>query len=277
MKRSGFLLLAVSCGSAGLWLAETDRSQPQVVRKAEVHATRVPVRQISPMPTSVTPRQAPPPPDNLAYGATSRFAGSAQLVTRDSLLEMAAKVEMEANHELASLAASLDLTPEQQDRMFQVLASNSAHYHPAFATDGSDTSSVIAGNTVNQSEIGQLRRAVEAGIVPPMAVQLDLALRQSSPAASLTATAPQVSAPQSYDVPNEATAPYSGPSAGTTPQSNSADTGGGIQEQGEPGAGDGSVYGDEPGPVEQVYEERQLWWGAIIDRIGTDIDNGAAP
>jgi len=53
------------------------------------------------------------------------------LLTREELEFRALKVEQEANHELQNLLGVLELTDEQQDRIFAALARHSDHYHPA--------------------------------------------------------------------------------------------------------------------------------------------------
>lgn len=51
--------------------------------------------------------------------------------SREELEWRALKVEQEANHELKNLLRVLDLTEEEQDRVFEALAHRSHYYHPA--------------------------------------------------------------------------------------------------------------------------------------------------
>ncbi len=59
-------------------------------------------------------------------------------ISQGELERRAAKVEQEANHELARLVKLLDLTEEQQDQVFAVLAENTADYHPSMNLTTSD-------------------------------------------------------------------------------------------------------------------------------------------
>lgn len=55
-------------------------------------------------------------------------------LSREELKARAARVEQDANHELRRLVTLLDLSPEQQDQIFQTLASRSPHWVPGMAT-----------------------------------------------------------------------------------------------------------------------------------------------
>ena len=55
-------------------------------------------------------------------------------LSREELQTRAARVEQDANHELRRLVTLLDLSPEQQDQIFQTLASRSPHWVPGMAT-----------------------------------------------------------------------------------------------------------------------------------------------
>lgn len=89
---------------------------------------------------------------------SSSSAHAADAVSEAELQSRAAQVEQEANHDLKRLVKLLDLDEQQQDRIFQTLASRSADWHPLMRTttlspefpsvggNGSDTGNSITAN-----------------------------------------------------------------------------------------------------------------------------------
>jgi len=63
--------------------------------------------------------------------------GSGKILSESQWRENAARVEMEANHELNRLSALLDLDPYQQDKVFSTLARNSPYWLPGMQAGGS--------------------------------------------------------------------------------------------------------------------------------------------
>jgi len=82
-----------------------------------------------------------PSPQGAAHAAEAR-SGSRRTpqtsapphLSREELTARAARVEQEANHELRRLVTLLDLSPDQQDQIFQTLASRSPYWVPGMAT-----------------------------------------------------------------------------------------------------------------------------------------------
>lgn len=60
----------------------------------------------------------------------------AVVLTEQELVARAARVEREATRELQRLVKVLDLTPEQQDRVFEKLVRNSTSWHPGMSVSG---------------------------------------------------------------------------------------------------------------------------------------------
>ncbi len=70
--------------------------------------------------------------------ATSAPEPKAPEISHAELTRRAAKLEQETNHELNRLVELLDLTPNQQDRAFAILAQNSPDYHPTMGLASAD-------------------------------------------------------------------------------------------------------------------------------------------
>lgn len=81
---------------------------------------------------------ASPPLTNNIPQKGAAFAAY-QSLTAEELTERAARVEQEANHDLRRLVQLLDLSEEQQDKVFQTLAAHSPSWTPALQ--------VVTGNT----------------------------------------------------------------------------------------------------------------------------------
>ncbi len=82
-------------------------------------------------------------------GSPSHSAG--RILSESQWRENAARVEMEANHELNRLTALLDLDPYQQDQVFDTLARNSPHWLPGMQAGGAnmnagDEATALAGS-----------------------------------------------------------------------------------------------------------------------------------
>jgi hypothetical protein len=73
--------------------------------------------------------------------------GGQALTSEAQWMAHAAKVEIEANHELDRLAALLDLEPKQQTQLFGLLARQSAHWLPGMQTGGESNSKSTVGTT----------------------------------------------------------------------------------------------------------------------------------
>ena len=85
----------------------------------------------------------------------SRQAGTEAIPPRDELIARAAIVEDQANAKLQILTSRLGLSEEQQDRIFPILASSSAAFHPILQPEGST-------NYLKDSVFGE-GRAIEPG------------------------------------------------------------------------------------------------------------------
>ena len=88
-------------------------------------------------------------------GGSPAFSGG-RILSETQWHENAARVEMEANHELNRLTGLLDLDPYQQDSVFSTFAQNSPHWLPGMQAGGAvsagETNSAIAANRSSASE-----------------------------------------------------------------------------------------------------------------------------
>ncbi|MEI7911550.1 MAG: hypothetical protein WCK77_18100 [Verrucomicrobiota bacterium] len=87
----------------------------------------------------------------------TRQAASHDAPSRAELEIRAQAVEREANHELARLIPLLDLAPDQQQRVFQTLASTSPSFVPGMLVDGAAVKPPTANS--QQSILAQLSDA----------------------------------------------------------------------------------------------------------------------
>lgn len=85
----------------------------------------------------------------------SRQAGTEAIPPRDELIARAVIVEDQANTRLQALTSRLGLSEEQQDRIFPILASSSAAFHPILQPEGSS-------NYLKDSVFGE-GKAIEPG------------------------------------------------------------------------------------------------------------------
>ncbi|MGI8604588.1 MAG: hypothetical protein ACR2OZ_16575 [Verrucomicrobiales bacterium] len=149
ITRPAFLLLAVGTAFAGLWLSWS-RYQVETVRCGERSVVKFnqPARFVSdpvaPMQSRrkksaleesselplVEGKQAELQPTEALVSVQISVVDEAMLPSREELEVRAFKVEQEANHELHNLLEALDLTDEQQDRVFTAVARQSSYYHP---------------------------------------------------------------------------------------------------------------------------------------------------
>ncbi|HWB04484.1 MAG TPA: hypothetical protein VG796_15760 [Verrucomicrobiales bacterium] len=149
MTARGYIIafsLTASVSAAACWLLaghESDRSQAAgpaktrtVSAKERVQTTEAASERVaqSTSPHSL-PRNVQVPPASAA-GALS--------LSRQELELRAARVEQEANHDLRRLVQLLDLTEEQQDRVFQKLAERSPSWTPALQVASAD-GAVLSG------------------------------------------------------------------------------------------------------------------------------------
>lgn len=168
MKSSqGFILASVIAGiglACGVYLSQQE--DPLQAREAKPRAEqRVvgdPERSSLPRGShSLSERRKRPPLDNQSARELSKIRPSpearkilggpvhaGQAITPEAQwMAHAAKVEIEANHELDRLAALLDLEPKQQTQLFGLLARQSAHWLPGMQTGAESTSKSNAGTT----------------------------------------------------------------------------------------------------------------------------------
>ncbi|KAB2638631.1 MAG: hypothetical protein DVB26_07815 [Verrucomicrobia bacterium] len=105
-------------------------------------------RRATPQTTPATRAQEPPAfiprnhplPNQAAAGVSHEPLSHAELEHR------AERVERDANHELARLIPLLGLAPDQQQRVFQALASTSPSFVPGMLVDGSAVKSPAANS-----------------------------------------------------------------------------------------------------------------------------------
>ena len=93
-------------------------------------------------------------------------ATSGSLLSESQWRERAAKVEMEANHELDRLVGLLDLDPVQQNQVFSALAQQSPHWLPGMqAGTGQRTDDAVlaGGKTPGNAKADQGRQVRNAG------------------------------------------------------------------------------------------------------------------
>jgi hypothetical protein len=147
--RIAILLLGVSAASAGVWWAWHEAGRDRTERTAVPERRPISVRFVDDPVVAVgvaettgnlerafvrrIERGANLPAAQTAAETTSGADGDVilPLPTREDLEFRALKVEQEANHELRNLLGVLDLTDDQQDRVFAALARRSDYYHAA--------------------------------------------------------------------------------------------------------------------------------------------------
>jgi hypothetical protein len=152
INRLAFLVLALSVAGAGGWWSWRRAHLPQTERAAEVARKPLAVRFVEEPVEAAAPVAAVPAVKGFVtvtrrQSRWDRVTGSSMPDTNDTLsseesestplpsreeLEFRAlKVEQEANHELQNLLGVLELTDDQQDRVFAAIARRSTYYHPA--------------------------------------------------------------------------------------------------------------------------------------------------
>lgn len=96
---------------------------------------------------------------------SSTQPGNPHSLSREELKARAARVEQDANHELRRLVPLLDLSPEQQDQIFQTLASRSPHWVPGMTTSAPETAA--PGSSPNsQASAGTRQPSADAPSQP---------------------------------------------------------------------------------------------------------------
>jgi hypothetical protein len=93
-------------------------------------------------------------------------APTGSVLSESQWREKAAKVEMEANHELDRLVGLLDLDPVQQKQVFSALAQQSPHWLPGMQTGSSlrpDDSVLAGGKTAGNAKADQGQPVRNAG------------------------------------------------------------------------------------------------------------------
>lgn len=85
--------------------------------------------------------------------------------TTEELAYRAFKIEQQADKELRNLVQVLDLTEDQQDRVFAALARTSSLYHPSLQAVGSD-GVPVQGTSPRPSENGSGGAPTEGGATP---------------------------------------------------------------------------------------------------------------
>ena len=98
----------------------------------------------------LTPAPQPPASVKLTASVQRHDLQSATQISQADLEIRAAKVEQEANHELARLVKLLDLSEEQQDKVFAALAQNSPNYHPSMGLAAADLKPIQNTPTVSE-------------------------------------------------------------------------------------------------------------------------------
>ena len=91
--------------------------------------------------------------------------GSGRVLSESQWRENAARVELEANHELKRLTALLALDPYQQDQVFDTLARNSPHWLPGMQAGGSNMntggdSTALAGSKTRAAAVDSASTAL---------------------------------------------------------------------------------------------------------------------
>ncbi len=144
MTAKGYLLAlsltgSVVAGACCLFAGPGNTVETKGLGKAK--QTRIPAKIIA----SPTPVAGEALPKSVAVrpqaGETNAQSASAVSPHEEELSHRAARVEQEANHDLRRLVRLLDLTEEQQDKVFQTLAEHSPAWTPALqvASAGSAT------------------------------------------------------------------------------------------------------------------------------------------
>ena len=90
-------------------------------------------------------------------------------LSREELQTRAARVEQDANHELRRLVTLLDLSPEQQDQIFQTLASRSPHWVPGMATTTTPENTAPGSSQNSQISAGTTQSPADAPSQPSAA------------------------------------------------------------------------------------------------------------
>jgi hypothetical protein len=151
--------LLAAASAAGYWLLSPPPENSRISPIAANHSPQETVRKASRSAagSAARPSALPTTPGTSAAGRPAQFpavnapAGTSfrahsgsgdrrsappsapHSLSREELKARAARVEQDANHELRRLVTLLDLSPEQQDQIFQTLASRSPHWVPGMA------------------------------------------------------------------------------------------------------------------------------------------------
>ncbi len=131
---------AFSVGIVSVWWTALDR--PETRRTTVESAAEAPVHRVeTPLPPKPAPLRAlkdagttndtPAQVVRATTGFSPAPSVAVENLTREELEYRALRVEQQANHELRNLLTVLDLSEEQQDRAFAILAEKSNYFHPA--------------------------------------------------------------------------------------------------------------------------------------------------
>ena len=139
-------------------LSPAGHQEPDTIQQAEAQSLKKPISAIGQTkPLFPADHPASAPSDHSAQGSLaknlpsnakqdlpvatkpqSRQAETEAIPPRDELIARAVIVEDQANTRLQALTSQLGLSEEQQDRIFPILASSSAAFHPILQPEGSN-------------------------------------------------------------------------------------------------------------------------------------------
>lgn len=123
------------------------------------------------------PAGTAPTADSRSGSRRSAPPSAPSSLSREELKARAARVEQDANHELRRLVTLLDLSPDQQDQIFQTLASRSPHWVPGMATTSGPDSTASGRSRDSKTAPGTTPSPMDAS-------------RQPSPSPSTAASTP---------------------------------------------------------------------------------------
>jgi hypothetical protein len=185
--------LLAAASAAGYWLLSPPPENSRISSIAANHSPQETGRKTgrSIAGSAAQPSALPPTPGTSAAGRPSQFpavnvpAGNSfradsgsgdrrsarpsappRSLSREELKARAARVEQDANHELRRLVTLLDLSPEQQDQIFQTLASRSPHWVPGMATTTTPENAAPGSIRNSQTSPGSAQPPADAASQP---------------------------------------------------------------------------------------------------------------
>ena len=192
MKSPLVLYCAVGLvGAAGTWVwrqplslakpSSADSLAPPTARPRAVRAPTTGASRPTPVAAGTLPETAEPSPRaNFSPAASPPRAQGPAGLGETELQRRAARVEQEANHDLAQLVGLLGLDEAQQDRIFETLVRHSPQWLPAMqpvgAAGASGSLSPGSGSVALGAEApavgGSLLDAIAADLTPDQQVEL---------------------------------------------------------------------------------------------------------